>query len=189
MDQIPLSDFPRSPKLFQQHWYNKSFTQSMVQSKHTGCLFDWRNHVLSKKKKKNVKIEVSADFSWDTAEKAFSVSWDWSQLLPHPFWILLPTSGFPLKMSLLYACCTWQSNWSRWNQTISEKICQKFPHYKLSKIKKQTPKRLHLILGKLFPNLTWPQLVFSSLLLAPGIMNLREISSLPLLQEEESQFS
>lgn len=34
----------------------------MAQSKHAGCLLDWRNHVLSKKER-SVKIEVSAAFS------------------------------------------------------------------------------------------------------------------------------
>jgi len=105
-DQIPLSDFPRSPKLFQQHWYNKSFTQSMLQSKHPGCLFDWRNHVLSGKKKKCQNRSLSSFFLWETAEKASSISRDWSKLLPHPCWILLPASGSPLKMSCLYAYCT-----------------------------------------------------------------------------------
>lgn len=72
MDQIPLSDFPRSPKLFQQHWCIKSFTQSMLQSKHSACLFHWRNNVLSKKKK-SVKIEVLAAFSCKRQQRKHSV--------------------------------------------------------------------------------------------------------------------
>lgn len=101
MDQIPLSDFPRSPKLFLQHCYNKSFTRSMVQSKHAGCLFHWRNHVVPKEGKTCQNRSLSSCFLWEAAEKPFSIPRDWRELFPHPFWIILPTNGVFIWKRLL----------------------------------------------------------------------------------------
>lgn len=73
MDQIPLSDFPRFPKLFQKHWYIKSFIQSMLQSKHSGRLFHWRNNVLFKRCQNR---HLSNFFLGETTEKALSIPRD-----------------------------------------------------------------------------------------------------------------